>query len=102
MIVGIESVFCSQRSSVETPEKYPPVLALSRLCMTNTPFANPISLRIIRAARIITTTKPIFIAALILYGANMIHLLHSQATAEQLNEILEELTEYVKPAVDIV
>jgi len=31
----------------------------------------------------------------------MIHLLRSPATAEQLEEMLEELTEYVKLAVDI-
>jgi hypothetical protein len=31
----------------------------------------------------------------------MIHLLRSPATAEQLTEMLEELTEYVKLAVDI-
>src|SRR5262250_821477 len=31
----------------------------------------------------------------------MIHLLSSQATAEQLTEMLEELTDYVKLAVDI-
>src|SRR5262249_4526734 len=34
-------------------------------------------------------------------GANMIHLVRSRATQEQLNEMLEELTEYVKLAVDI-
>jgi hypothetical protein len=31
----------------------------------------------------------------------MIHLLRSRATQEQLTEMLEELTEYVKLAVDV-
>jgi len=59
LIVGIEYVFCSQRNPVKTLEKYYSPPAPSRLCMTNTPFVNPTSLRIIRAATIEVAPKSI-------------------------------------------